>query len=120
MVYENVYSAFISDDRELTGPMLIKLAKHVSREIDVLTLAVIGLGMKENDVKHHLKCRDHDGEIHMAMYNILVEWRKTQPNNRTAYINLGQALVHEDVNMGLLAAEDLDGVPEDFVSGRAP
>ena len=96
--------------------MLLKLAKRVTTRTDVHKLSIVGLRMEpEGVIIHTLKNRN---DINKAMFGILVDWRDTQPDLRTAYINLGQALIHAD--MDYLITIVLHGKPEDFENGRVP
>ena len=87
----------ISDGKDLTAAMLLKLSKKINRKIDILTLATIGLDMDEDEVEGIL--RDNQDEIHMAVYAVLKVWRRSQPDSKTAFKNLCDALRNNDVNM---------------------
>ena len=115
LVYENVYSAFISDDRELTDALLFNLASYVTSRSGVRTLAFRELGMSFSAVDLHIM--NNQSDMTAAMYDILLDWRQTQPDNRTAYINLGQAL--KRAGMSLLIDQVMGGWLEDF-EGKFP
>ena len=77
--------------------MLLKLARKINQKIDLLTLATLGLDMDENVVDGML--RDNRDEIHMAVRGVLNVWKRSQPDAKTAYIKLCEALRNEDVKM---------------------
>ena len=85
--------------------MLLKLSKKINQKIDILTLATIGLDMDEDDVDGIL--RDNKDEIHMAVYNVLKVWKRSEPDSKTAFTNLCDALKNKDVNMESLIDETL-------------
>ena len=95
----------ISDEKELTAAMLLKLSKKINQKIDILTLATIGLDMDTNVVKGLLK--DNQDEIHMAVHAVLENWMRSQPDRKTAYGKLCDALRNKDVNMESLIDETL-------------
>ena len=87
---ENVHSAFISDDSELTDVKLLKLADRITSKAEVRNLAMNGLGMKAENVQHHLA--NSPSDIKTAMLHIMREWRNSQHDDRIAYIKLCRAL----------------------------
>ena len=95
----------LSDEKELTAAMLLKLSKKINQKIDILTLATIGLDMDEDDVDGIL--RNNKDEIHMAVRGVLKVWKRSQPDSKTAFINLCEALRNKDVNLESLIDETL-------------
>ena len=95
----------ISDDRELTAVMLLKLSKKINQKIDILTLAAIGLDMDEDVVEGILT--DNKDEIHMAVLGVLKIWKRSQQDSKTAFKNLCDALRNKDVDMEFLIDQTL-------------
>ena len=89
---------------ELKTAMLLKLSKKISREIGILTLAIVGLNMDENVVEGMLKDKN---EIHMVVHGVLKVWRRSQTDSKIAYTKLCAALRNKDVNMVSLIGETL-------------
>ena len=77
--------------------MLLKVSKKISKKIDILTLATIGLNMETHVVKGLLK--DNQDEIHMAVHAVLEVWMRSQSDSKTAFQKLCEALRDKDVNM---------------------
>ena len=76
--------------------MLMKLSKKFSADDEILSLTVIGLGMKDDVVEGHM--RNHRHDIHGAVYKILKDWRNSQDDFKIAYQKLCAALRHDQVN----------------------
>ena len=76
--------------------MLMKLSKKYSAEDEILSLTLIGLGMKEDVVQGHMKNHRHD--IHKAVFEILKDWRDSQDDFKIAYEKLCAALRNDEVN----------------------
>ena len=74
-------------------------------QMDLYTLAIIGLAISEEKVEAHLT---NNKEISMAAYNVLKEWRTSQISNEVAYDKLCDALKSDDVNMASLISEALE------------
>ena len=87
----------ILGEKALTSGMLLRLSKKINKEIDILTLATIGLDMEAHVVKGLLK--DNQREIHMAVHAVLEVWMRSQSDTKTAYARLCDALRNNDVNM---------------------
>ena len=51
---------------------------------------------------------NNKGDIEEAAYEMLKEWRKGQPDPKTASITLRDALTHPDVNLHQVAQEALN------------
>ena len=96
--------------------MLSKFARSITRMSDMRKLAMKGLHMKLHLMDRHIS--NHPNDISTAMYHTLNDWRKAQPDNRTAYINLHQALEH--AGMRLLGVEIMGGDLEDLEEGKVP
>ena len=79
-------------DEQLTDGMLVSLAKKVTSQITVHNLAVRGLGIERSVVESSIY--NHNRDINMAMFDVLRQWRLSQPSAREAYSNLYQALVN--------------------------
>ena len=116
MSCENVCSVFISGYRELTDAMLVNLADSVTTVSDVRKLAVRGLGMESDFVQ--IQMSNNLNNCNSAMFEVLRGWRKTQPDNHTAYINLHQALKSTEMNHHIIAM--MDGDSENFEDGKVP
>ena len=82
-----------------------QVIKENQKKIDILTLATIGLDMDEDGVDGIL--RDNKDEIHMAVYNVLKVWKRSQPDSKTAFTNLCAALRNKNVNMEYLIDDTL-------------
>ena len=85
--------------------MVLKLAKEFTTRREVMTLAVIGLGIKSSKVIRSLT--NNKDDITMAMHDVLSEWNISYGNKRTAYKRLCKAL--DDVSMSARMNEALDG-----------
>ena len=83
--------------------LMLKLAGMFTSELDLLTLAIIGLNIRENVVAGHVKSKNES--IAMAAYAVLREWRAGQTNNHVAYENVCSAL--RKVGMGNFIANAL-------------
>ena len=77
--------------------MLLRISRKINKEIDILTLATIGLNMEVHVVKGLLK--DNQREIHMAVHAVLEVWMRSHSDSKTAYAKLCDALRNKDVNM---------------------
>ena len=75
---------------ELTDTRLWKLAKRILSAEDLLTLAIMGLHVEEDIIDRHL--RDQSNSICIASFNVLKEWRISQPDRCIAYTNMCEAL----------------------------
>ena len=97
---------FITEPRrELTSAMVLKLAKRMNDPIDILTLGMNGLHMKEEDIERHLQ--EHKPNLIMAARGMLNTWKASQPDDRAAYERLCEALRDKDVNMNSLVKQVL-------------
>ena len=92
------FTESIVEERELTDAQLLRLTKKITNEFDLMTLAVLGLGMDESVVSGHIANKD---DIKMAAFHTLKEWKTSQTNSRVAYINICKALKHKDVDKAL-------------------
>ena len=86
--------------------MVLDLAKKISTESAVRTLAVTGLGVDSSKVD---TCLFNNKDINMAMYDVLKDSNNSQDNDRIAYKTLCKAL--EDAKMNALIYQVLDGTP---------
>ena len=75
---------------ELTDKMLVDLSALIVTSGDLRELAIIGLDIEGHKVATHINRYLFD--ITGAAYNLLREWRDTQPDSRTAYTKLSEAL----------------------------
>ena len=89
--------------KELTGDMLLKLAKKISKKIDILTLGRTGLKLDLSVVEAAIV--NNNDDVNMAMYEVLKSFRVSQPDAKIAYDNLCKALTA--VNMDSLIQEVL-------------
>ena len=87
----------ILGEKELTSVMLLRLSRKINKKIHILTRATIGLDMGEDVVEGILK--DNKDEIHMAVRDVLKVWKRSQPDSKTAFQKLCEALRNNDVNM---------------------
>ena len=94
--------------------MVLNLAKKITTKREVMTLAVTGLGIKSTEVRRCLT--NNRDDISMAMHDVLSEWNSSYQNKKTAYKALCKAL--DDVNMGALITEALDGMQEYIKYGK--
>ena len=91
--------------KKLTTEQLLKLAKMITTQMDLYTLAIIGLAISEEKVETSLT---NHTEINMAVYHVLKEWRTSQISNEVAYDKLCDALKNDDVNMASLISKALE------------
>ena len=84
--------------------MLYEVARRLTRKSDIRTLG-FKLGVKGYKMDS-IFCNKND-DITEAAYEILKEWRKGQPDPKTAFITLRDALTHPDVNLQQVAHEAL-------------
>ena len=89
--------------KELTGDMLLKLAKKISKPFDILTLGRTGLKLDLSVVETAIS--NNKDDVNMAMYDVLKKFRVSQPDAKIAYDNLCEALTA--VNMDSLIQEVL-------------
>ena len=75
---------------ELTEKCLHELSMRLTKEADIYSLAVDGLGMENHVVEKFLS--DHKGDITTAAHRLLNKWLQTQPDRQTAYVNICRAL----------------------------
>ena len=94
---------WILGTKELTGDMLLKLAKKISKPFDILTLGQTGLKLDLSIVETAIV--NNKDDVNMAMYDILKKFRVSQPDVKIAYDNLCEALTV--VNMDSLIGEVL-------------
>ena len=85
--------------------MVLKLSKEFTTKREVMTLAVTGLGITSSYVRSCLT--NNKDDISVAMHDVLSEWNSSYGNKKNAYTALCKAL--DDVNMGALINEALDG-----------
>ena len=79
----------------MTDIGLQKLSRMMTDTEELRFLAIYGLKMEQHLVTRHLQ--NHQNDITGAAYKILSQWRTSQTNDTTAYKNLQQALL--DNNM---------------------
>ena len=89
--------------KELTGDMLLKLAKKISKPFDILTLGRRGLKLDLSVVETAIS--NNKDDVNMALYDVLKKFRVSQPDAKIAYDNLCEALTA--VNMDSLIQEVL-------------
>ena len=89
--------------KELTGDMLLKLAKKISKPFDILTLGRRGLKLDLSVVETAIS--NNKDDVNMAMYYVLKKFRVSQPDAKIAYDNLCEALTA--LNMDSLIQEVL-------------
>ena len=77
------------EGKELNATRLWKLAKKITSAEELLTLAIEGLCVDEDNVDGHLNSNNN---IHIISYNVLRDWQKDQPNPKVAYTKLCDAL----------------------------
>ena len=75
---------------------LLKLSRHINSEEGLTRLAIIGLGLTDNDVDRHIKNKI---EFTMAVYSLLKEWSNKIENPADAYQILYEALGKDGVDM---------------------
>ena len=63
--------------------MVLNLAKEFTTKREVMTLAVIGLGIKSSNVRSCLT--NNKDDITMAMHDVLSEWNSSYGNKKRAY-----------------------------------
>ena len=89
---------------ELTSAMVLRLAKRMNDELDIITLGTIGLKIKDEVIDRHLQ---DNKNINMAARAMLNSWKVSQPDAKVAYERLCEALRHKDVDMKSLIKEVL-------------
>ena len=66
--------------KELTGDMLLKLAKKISKPFDILTLGRTGLKLDLSVVETAIS--NNKDDVNMAMYDVMKKFRVSQPMQR--------------------------------------
>ena len=94
-----------AENQELTDAMIVKLARRISDPMDLISLVILGLDMKEEVLAHHL--HDKKDNINMAAYEVFKTWKTSQPNRTVAFDKLCTALGHKDVDMESFIGEIL-------------
>ena len=84
--------------------MLLILAMKISKPSQILTLGRIGLKLSLSVVETSM--HNNKNDVNMAMYDVLRQWRVSQPDAKVAYNNLCGALAV--VNMDSLIHEVLE------------
>ena len=79
-----------NEEEKLTDARLWKLAQKITSAEDLYTLAISGLGVKEDTIAGHL--RNNRDSIAMASLGVLKDWRGRQYNYQVAYTNICDAL----------------------------
>ena len=74
----------------------LKLSKPINSEMGLNCLAMIGLGLTENDVDRHIK---NKSEFTMAVHSLLKAWSSSIENPEDAYSIVYEALGKEGVDM---------------------
>ena len=83
-------------DYEFTSQRTLKLARRITTGQQLEDLAIIGLGIEDHKIDHHLMGKS----VTHAARHVLKEWRDGQVNRKVAYKNICKALI--DVNMAAL------------------
>ena len=91
-------SPFTEREPELTDEMLLILASCITGSAELRVLGFHGLNMEFHRVDAHLSNSPHS--ITDAAYEMIREWRLSQPDRKQAYRSLCGAL--KDANMALL------------------
>ena len=93
-ISSNKNPIFIAEEKdnqpELTDASLLELSKEINNLADLRAVAIKGLRIANNRVEAHVNHFPND--INSAALALLSEWRKSQPNSKTAYANLIKAL----------------------------
>ena len=76
--------------RELKDGDIVNISQKLTDRKDIRSLAIGALKMEENKVEQHFA--NHPSNIAEAVYLILQEWLKNQPNRSEARTVLIQAL----------------------------
>ena len=92
------FTEIIEEGCELTNVQLLLLSEKITKEYDLMKLAMVGLEMDESAVNGHIA---NNKDIKMAVFHTLKEWKVSQTNARVAYKNICKALLNEKVGMAL-------------------
>ena len=84
----------------LTDDKLLQLSRVLSTD-QMRILAIKGLEMEGSIVEKHFE--DNPRDIRTAAYKLLIEWRNSKKDKKTAYIKMCDAL--EKVNMPMIINE---------------
>ena len=96
--------------RALTDDMLERLSQVLTKT-DMKRLAPkLDISLEEVNRSYAEECDDN--AVRSANYKILSRWLKKQNSREQAYIKLGEALLHPDVGLNLIAREVLDYFPQ--------
>ena len=83
---------------------MLELSKQFTTPLDLRDVAFRGLGLPSTTVDMHIQ--SNQSRICEAAYNLLKDWRSTQPNLRIAYANMVKALENADRALYKKALED--------------
>ena len=72
------------------------LAMKISKPSQILTLGRMGLKLSLSVVETSM--HNNKDDVNMAMYDVLKQWRVSQPDAKTAYYNLCEALAVVSMN----------------------
>ena len=81
-------------DVRLTDSKLLELSGQFVSVQDLREVAIKGLDISANRVERHLK--GYPSNISTAAFNLMREWRDTQPDGSAAHSKITQALENTD------------------------
>ena len=84
--------------------MLLELSRKITKPFEIMTLGRKGLKLDLSAVKTSMY--NNKDDVNMAMYDVLEKWRVSQPDAKTAYDKLYEALTV--VNMDSLIQDVLE------------